>query len=367
MRRILLAAAVLVMALMAADAAWAQHGHHGHGHGGHGHHGGHHHVGHWGGGHHHHGHWHGGYRGYGGYGYGGYGWSGIGLSIGYRPYWGYDYCYPGYGYGGYVPSYYYPRSVGYYGYYGSVYNPQANFAATTPAAVLNLVQGQQDKQRLIDLVQLNRARPANNEAAADAVANRPVVNVLGANIVQRRKAEQHIATGDVLFGEQKFQAALARYKTAAQLDPQMAEAYWRQGHALIATANYELAGGAFKRALALDPDTGRDGFSLARLYGDATITKTAHIESLAGWALEHAQSSEPYFLMGVTLHYDGQAERAAPFFARAAAMAGQAGGHVAAFKAAAPAEQAAPVVAPAAERAAHVPAPEVPVFAATEI
>ena len=111
----------------------------------------------------------------------------------------------------------------------------------------------------------------------------------------------------------------------------MAEPYWRQGHALIATANFELAGGAFKRALALDPTITRDRFSLDQLYGPATIAKTGHLEDLAAWALDHPGSSEPYFLMGVTLHYDGQTDRAAKFFARAAEMAGAAGGYLAAF------------------------------------
>ena len=37
------------------------------------------------------------------------------------------------------------------------------------------------------------------------------------------------------------------------------------------------------------------------------------------------------FLMGVTLYYDGQSGRASKFFARAAEIAGAAGGHLAAF------------------------------------
>ncbi|MCI0357831.1 MAG: hypothetical protein L0211_05005, partial [Planctomycetaceae bacterium] len=103
------------------------------------------------------------------------------------------------------------------------------------------------------------------------------------------------------------------------------------GHAMIATANFELAGGAFKRALALDPAIDRDGFTLDKLYGPATIAKTTHLEDLAAWALDHSDTSEPYFLMGVTLRYDGQADRADKFFARAAEVAGTAASHIAAF------------------------------------
>jgi tetratricopeptide (TPR) repeat protein len=286
------------------------------------------------------------------------------LSIGFaRPFYNYGwnfgvppYCYaPNYIYGGYNIPRYVGGPIGYYDYYGSTYNPNSNFnslvlspgpvaSETTPAQVLNLLR--LDRGNLIadlraDLQERARTLPrigplqettiavAGQHAVAGQQEPRPLVN--RSNIAQRRKADQQIATGDMLFREQKFQAALQRYKDASRLAPDMAETYWRQGHALIATANFELAGGAFKRALALDPAVSRDGFSLAQLYGPATIAKTGHLEDLAAWALDHAGSSEPYFLMGVTLHYDGQVDRAAKFFARAAEIAGAAGGYLAAF------------------------------------
>jgi tetratricopeptide (TPR) repeat protein len=341
MRRILLAAAMLAALLTAATPAEARHGHCGWG----GYHGG------YGGG------WGGGYCGYGGYGgyrscgygYGGYG---VSLSIGYgRPYYNYGYNYgaPSYIYGGYnVPRYYYPAPIGYYGYYGSTYNPNSNFnslaltpgpvaAETTPAQVLNLLR-LKDSDLIADLrARANPLPRIGGLQEATITAAKPVLNQ--SNIAQRRKADQQIATGDMLFREQKFHAALQRYKDAARLAPDMAEPYWRQGHALIATANFELAGGAFKRALALDPTTSREGFTLDKLYGAATIAKTGHLEDLAAWALDHAGSSEPYFLMGVTLHYDGQADRAGKFFSRAAEMAGATGGHIAVFAPAVPAPE----------------------------
>jgi tetratricopeptide (TPR) repeat protein len=363
MRRILLALAMLAVLLAATKGAEARHGH-GHWHG--------HRHGHWHG--HGHGHWHG--HGWGGFhggwghryshGFGWGGWGGSAISIGYYPYASYG-CYspyyayrPSYLYGGYGYPAYYPPAIGYYGFYGSTYNPSANFLATNnqasptvAALVLDLLKRNQ-----------NNVAVARPEIAADAAAQpvkveRPALPLT--NIVQRRKADQQISTGDMLFREQNFHAALQRYKTAAQLAPDMAEAYWRQGHALIATANYELASGAFKRALALDPNTGREGFTLAKLYADAELTKTAHIEGLAGWALTRGESSDPYFLMAVTLYYDGQADRAAPFFARAAQISGVAGGHIAAFEGGG-ANLAAPV-------AANQPAPqpEIPIGALFEI
>jgi tetratricopeptide (TPR) repeat protein len=316
MRRILLAAAMAAFLLLAKSPAHAGGGHHGH----------HHHGGGWG--HHHHRHW-GGWGGWGG---------GIGFSIGYgRPYFSYGY-FPAYRYAYpcYSPSYYYPTPIGYYGYYGSTYNPSANFASlyvnrssTLPANLRNLL----DLDRAAIVARLINANDKEKDAGglqvADVAAAERPVRV--ANIAMRRKADQQIATGDMLFREQNFHAALQRYKQASQFAPDMAETYWRQGHALIATANYELAGGAFKRALALDPATEREAFTLDKLYGAAAIAKAAHLEGLAAWALAHADSSEPYFLMGVTLHYDAQPARAAKFFARASELAGVGGGHLTAF------------------------------------
>jgi len=335
MRRILFAVAMLAALLVSATPAEARHWHHGWGHHHHG--WGHHHHG-WG--HHHHG-W-GGYWG---------GWGGYGVSVGfYRPYYNYGwnfgypaYCYaPSYIYGGYYPGYY-PGVIG-YGFYGNntrtrtvadnlVLAPRAAAGDTIPARALNLLRLDDGNivENLRDELQLRgrglpRIGPLQETtiAAGTPLVSRP-------NIAQRRKADQQIATGDMLFREQKFHSALQRYKDASRLAPDMAETYWRQGHALIATANFELAGGAFKRALALDPRIDRDGFSLAQLYGPATIAKTSHIEDLAGWALEHANTSDAYFLMGVTLHYDGQADRASKFFARAGEIAGTSGSHIAAF------------------------------------
>lgn len=317
-------------------------------------------------------------------------WSGgFGVSLGcyrpivtcYSPSWGCGSNFCGNGY-------YAPLPIGYYGYYGSTYNPNSNFVALSvsgrvvdrpvtvaPTTVRNLLD--LSREDLLTLLRTPSGSPAALPRAAAIAAEKPAVRI--ANPEQRRKAEESLAIGDVLFREQKFHSALQRYKLASQLAPNMAETYWRQGHALVATANYELAGGAFKRALALDSSIARGGFQLDELYRGAAMAKSSHLESLAGWALTRGDSSEPYFLMGVQLYYDGQHERAARFFSRATELAGPTGGHLVAFAPAAPAVPAAvpridadavppaapePTAAPIVERKAT---PAVPVSTAVEI
>src|SRR4029079_2237563 len=125
---------------------------------------------------------------------------------------------------------------------------------------------------------------------------------------------------------QNFHSALQRYKLAASTAPDMPEAFLRQGHALVANHNYELAATAFKRAIALTDDLGRGGFRLSDIYGGANMTQQQHLESLAEWATTKRGSSDPYFLIGLFLEYDGQIARAEKFFQKANELAGIGGG-----------------------------------------
>jgi tetratricopeptide (TPR) repeat protein len=131
------------------------------------------------------------------------------------------------------------------------------------------------------------------------------------------KARRLVDEGDVLFRRQQFLAALQKYKQAASAAPETAEVYWRQGHALVAIGEYERAATVLKRALALEDDPDRGGFRLGALYGSAIATKEMHLERLAEWTLAHPHAADGYFLIGLALRYDGQAERAAKFFRRA--------------------------------------------------
>jgi hypothetical protein len=332
--------------------------------------------------------WRGGW-GWRGCGWGGWGWRGCGwrggwrggwcnpcYSVGYYPAYGgcYDYGYGGYGYSVGLPA------IGYYAAYqpvgGYYYNPQANFVndyGLTSYEPAEIAYGPQAVKQFVGLDRNFALAPLREppvrlpllsliERRATSIAGaKPVVRV--ANAEYRRKAEKYIADGDVLFKAQNFHSALQRYKLAANAAPDMAEAFWRQGHAMIATGNYDLAAGAFKRAIALTDDTHRGGFRLTDLYGTAVLTKNGHLEALAGHALERSESSDPYFLLGVMLTYDNQRERAEKFFDRAADLAGIAGGHIAAFEPVAPVVAAASVAAPvaAAPSATDVPPAATPV------
>ena len=222
---------------------------------------------------------------------------------------GYGGCYPGY------TSYYYGSPYGYAPYY----NPPV-FA---PA---ELLYGPLAARRFFGM-------PEPTVPAAPTVVLRLTEKKKPreASPEYRRKAEQFIAQGDMLFREQKYQQAIDRYRTASEMAPDAAEAYWHKGHAYAATNRYELAAASFRRALFIDPDIRRDDFSLTRLYGDTVMAKTAHLESIAGYALEHPDSADAYFVLGIFLHYTGEAERAEKFFVRAAELSSPDAAHLAGF------------------------------------
>ena len=312
-----------------------------------------------------HGHWHRGRHGGHWHRYGG--WGGVSLSVGYPAY-GF-----GFGSGAYAPAYCPPSycpppycppiAGGWHGYsgltfaigpaYGVRYAPRSNYVEyfldssyepaelafgplavkqflgldrnfamgplTEPAAPLPLVVAKADR------------------AAADKADKVVRLKVRSSNAESRRRAERYLALGDQLFEKHQWHSALQKYKLAAQLAPDVAECYWRQGHALIAVNQFGQAADAFRRALRLDADTSRGGFRLNDLYVDSEAAKSSHLEALAGEALAATIDPDAFFLIGVLLHYDGETERARKFFERAADLSGDDAGLVAAFLAPKPA------------------------------
>ena len=307
----------------------------------------------------------GGYRGYGygcGLGYGGYGLGYGGYGLGYSGL-GYGYSGLGYGlgglgyglgglggyYGGYAspyysyPSYYYPGYRSYYyglplngGYMMSPSsNATTNFVASLPQPryPVTTTVNAQALQQFLGLKGEIQLASAPTVPATFALSEKalPKMSVRISNNETRERALRYMAEGDTLFRAQNFNSALQKYKLASTTAPDLAEAYWRQGHSFVAVKNFDLATTAFKRAIALTDNLGRGGFRLDDLYGTATITKAAHLEGLAAQVLAHENDSDAYFLLGVFLNYDGQAERAEKFFDRASDLAGIGGGHIAVF------------------------------------
>lgn len=135
----------------------------------------------------------------------------------------------------------------------------------------------------------------------------------------RTRSDRYLREGDKLFAKQRYHEALTQYKSATAVDSSSAGSHFRQGFALIATERFPQAAEEFRRGLSLDPRYVHADFRLGELYGTNRAPFTRHLDALAAAALERPDDAELMFALGVTLHYDGQADRATKFFAKAAA------------------------------------------------
>ncbi len=144
-------------------------------------------------------------------------------------------------------------------------------------------------------------------------------------------AWKFIGYGDAHFGNQRYPDANVRYRKATRVAPQLADGWFRQGFAMTAMQRYDLAARAFKRGLVLEPDWPKSDFRLGELYGGNNLAKTAHIDALADAAVKAPTNADLLFIVGVFLHFDGQQNRAKPFFQRALQMAGADGEYLKVF------------------------------------
>jgi hypothetical protein len=170
-----------------------------------------------------------------------------------------------------------------------------------------------------------RPRPAFDPAAAPPA-------VPHADNRARLKAWRLIDAGDAEFIERRFAQALVHYREAAAAARDLAEAQFRQGFALVATARYADAAKAFIRGLQLDPDWPASGFRLDEIYGENKVVKDAHLDALQKALAAHPHDPDVLFVLGVYLYFDGQAKLAAPLFRRAEIVVGAADAdHLAGF------------------------------------
>jgi len=245
----------------------------------------------------------------------------------YEPY-AYDAGYPGYGYPYpypyYPPYYYHPPPL--FIPAETLYGPQAvrRFFGfdrwDLPAPQVNVIVPEGNDARRAEADEKRAEKEAAKEARRRAAG---------------RKAEdlawKFIGFGDAHFRDQRYPDANVRYRKAIRARPQLAAGWFRQAYALAAQGRYDLAVRNIKRGLELDPAWPRSDFRNEELYGANQMAKKAHLDALAKAAEEDPDNADLLFLVGVQLHFDGQPQRAVPFFQRALQLAGRDNGHVKAF------------------------------------
>lgn len=152
---------------------------------------------------------------------------------------------------------------------------------------------------------------------AAAATAPPDVRPRASNAQAKARAQQFLNFGDAYFGKQKYHEAYQRYKDASVAAPDLPEAYFRQGWAMIAMGQVEAAAKALRRGLQLHADWPNSGFQLETLYQGQPLAKANHREMLAKAAIDEPANPDPLLLLGAHFYFDGQPQRAAEFFQRA--------------------------------------------------
>jgi hypothetical protein len=147
---------------------------------------------------------------------------------------------------------------------------------------------------------------------------------------QKAKSLRAQAQGDVWMKKLRYLNAYERYKVAQSAASERPEPYFRLGFSLAAISNFDSAIKYFRQGLDIDPQWPAHGERLDTLFGEGNrLAVLSLIERVGDWVREDIRDPDRLFLMGVVLHFDGDA-RASEFF-EAAYRLGGTGDHLLAF------------------------------------
>jgi len=162
----------------------------------------------------------------------------------------------------------------------------------------------------------NRA-PGDNGNARIPAAN---LRVRESNAEARDRARQFIEFGDSQFRDRNLAGAYDRYKKAAEAAPDLAEVWFRQGHALADLGRYDQAAAAFRRGLAQRPDWPASGFRLAELYGDNRAALAAMFDAIEQAIAARPEGLNTQYVAAVQFFFDGRQEQARTALKQAAKL-----------------------------------------------
>jgi len=165
--------------------------------------------------------------------------------------------------------------------------------------------------------------PADNGEAGEAEIVRRVTALKPSNVDGRLRADQAIADGDREFASGRQRRAITKFRDATRRAPDYSAGYFRAGHAHTAVGDYDQAVTNFAMALEIARTTNRDGFTLDTLYQDDQQSKQQHLAALGGALRQRPNEGGLHFLLGLTLHYDGNPLKAREHFRRAVELPGR--------------------------------------------
>ncbi|TVQ03948.1 MAG: tetratricopeptide repeat protein [Planctomycetaceae bacterium] len=192
-----------------------------------------------------------------------------------------------------------------------------------PAAQPMAAVGQLNGAMPIGLPDPRQIMPVDNGEAGEAEIVRRVTALKPSNVDGRLRADKAIAEGDREFAAGRQRRAITKFRDAIRRAPDYSAGYFRAGHAHTAVGDYDQAVTNFAMALEIARTTHRDGFSLDTLYQDDQQSKQQHLADLSGALRQRPNEGGLHFLLGLTLHYDGNPLKAREHFRRAVELPGR--------------------------------------------
>jgi len=190
----------------------------------------------------------------------------------------------------------------------------------SPGGITDFLSNGGDQTLDYQVIQsLNKiAAPLSGDATASPSIPQPSLQAIA-------RAENYIQSGDGLFGQQRYQEALGRYKDAISAAPGYPDAHLRKALAYLATNRPEEAVEALKIAVSIDPNVATTPLSLLDLVGNNALARDSIIEANARRAVADPQNADLLYVIGVLLHFDGRNDQAVRYLAAAKNAGGAAG------------------------------------------
>ena len=188
------------------------------------------------------------------------------------------------------------------------------------------------------------------------------VPVVPSSPAARLRSLEHQARGDQRLRDQKWSEARAAYRAAVDAAPDRAEAHLRLGMSLVTIQSFEPAIRELKRAVFIDPTIPTSGNQSKILFGpESALVRSSIISKVTDWVREDYRDSDRLFVLGVLLHFEGDA-RGREFFEAARRMKRKGdSSHIMAFLGGAKGPEGEPAfVDPVGVDAAKVKEPEIP-------
>lgn len=216
------------------------------------------------------------------------------------------YLYPPVYYGGYD-----------YGYAGSGY--------ASPMPLINSIQPQipADHQAVLQEWMQDNHRQWKSPLETMPVEQLPRRFIKPSTAAAKANSIRLQHAGDLQFEQLDFSNAVSNYQDAVLAAQDRSEPYFRLALAKAAINRFEEAAQNFKLGLQLDGDWPQTGPQLIDLFGEHNLLPITQLKhQVLNWVQEDIRDPDRLFVLGVVLHMDNDAERAAEIFETAARLGG---------------------------------------------